>query len=282
MVNLSKEALKNKDNLLNKFFTIIATGNEYDFKIKHVNRNDIVIQRKFYFDELTSVDNIDSFESNIQKLITDSDIIIDNSEELRERSVINKDKLTRKMFTLLVGDRKQGFRVVHVTNKYIRIENILKYELIEKFYSKGVISLEYILHELILGNPVDYDLFKPYKPISSAKDILVDFTNDNSDENTHEEPANISIDVGDIKKLSDEELNSKASPLKRWQKLVFNAIDNFDEDIFTAEILEKQPIFEPYQFQGESLVEPIEENLAILVDLGLIKKHDEKHYIKLW
>ena len=275
MVNLSKKSLENKNKLLNKFFTVIVCGKEYDFKIKHVNRNDIVIQKKFYFEELTSNNGKDSFEFNIQYMITDSDDMIDNSEELRIRASSNKDKLMRKMFSLPIGDKKHGFRIVQITQKYIRIENILKYELIDKIYTKGIISLEYILHELILDNPTDYSLFKDDVSTESVEDLL-------SDHDNSEESLEISIDVGDIDKLTPNELDSKLTNVKGWQKLVFDSIDNYGEDVFTLEILEKEEIYDPFRFQGESLIPTIEKNLYPLVDLGLVKKFDDKHFVKLW
>lgn len=275
MVNLSKKALENKDNLLNEFFTVIVNGNEYDFKIKHVNRTDIVIQKKFYFEELASNNEKDSFEFNIQNLITDSGDMIDNSDELRIRASSNKDNLMRKMFSLPIGDKKHGFRIVQITQRYIRIENILKYELIEKIYTKGIISLEYILHELILDKPVDYSLFKENVSTDSIEDLLT------PREDT-EESLEISVDVGDIDKLTPNEVDSKLTNVKGWQKLVFDSIDEYDDDVFTLEILEKEEIYDRFRFEGESLIPTIEKNLDPLVDLGLVKKYDDKHFIKLW
>ena len=160
MVNLSKEALNNKSNILNQFFVIIVANKEYEFKIDNITNKEIFIQKKFYFEELTSEDSKNSFEVYIQNLITDSGDFIYNSSELKQRSIINKDNLMRKMFAIPIGDKKHGFRIISITSRYIKIENVLKFELIEKIYSKGIISLEYILHEYILGNDIDYSLFK--------------------------------------------------------------------------------------------------------------------------
>ena len=59
-------------------------------------------------------------------------------------------------------------------------------------------------------------------------------------------------------------------------------LDNYDEDVFTIEILEKEEIYDKFRFEGESLTPTIERNLIPLVDIGLVKKFDEKHYVKLW
>ena len=96
------------------------------------------------------------------------------------------------------------------------------------------------------------------------------------------ESSKITIDIGDIDKLSSEELESKLIEVRGWQKLVFDSIDEYEEDIFTLQILEKEPIFDQYRFQGESLIPTIEKNLFPLVDLGLVEKYDDKHYVKLW
>lgn len=274
MVNLSKGALDNKKNLLNQFFVITVGGKKYEFKIDNITNREIFIQKKFYFEELTSEDSKDSFEVYIQNLITDSGDFIYNPLELKQRSIINKDNLMRKMFAIPIGDKKHGFRIISITNRYIKIENVLKYDLIEKIYSKGIISLEYILHELILSNVVDYTLFKYEEPTESLEDLLSD--------RVDSEESDVKIDVGDIKKLSGDDLNSKLTNVKGWQKLVFDSIDEYDGDVFTLVILEKEPIYDQYRFQGESLIPTIEKNLFPLVDLGLVKRVDDVHYVKLW
>ena len=274
MVNLSKEALSNKKNLLNQFFVIPVGGNEYEFKIDNITNKEIFIQKKFYFEELTSEDSKDSFEVHIQNLITDSGDFIYNPSELKQRSLFNKENLMRKMFAIPIGDKKHGFRIINITGRHVKIENVLKYELIEKIYSKGIISLEYILHEVILSNPVDYTLFNYEKSTRSFKDLLRDRAD-------FEKSGGV-IDVGDIKKLSKADLDSKLIHVKGWQKLVFDSIDEYDKDVFTLAILEKEPIYDQYRLQGESLIPIIEKNLSPLVDLGLVEKFDDVHYVKLW
>ncbi len=274
MVNLSKEALNNKNNLLNQFLVIIVGNKEYEFKIDNITNKEIFIQKKFYFEEITAEDSKDSFEFHIQNLITDSGDFIYNSSELKQRSIYDKDKLMRKMFVIPIGDKKHGFRIISITSRYIKIENVLTFDLIERIFSKGIISLEYILHEYILGNDVDYSLFKQELSTDSIEDLI---SNDGS-----EETSDVLIDVGDINKLSDDEIDSKLINLKGWQKLVFDSIDNYDEDVFTIEILEKEEIYDKFRFEGESLTPTIERNLIPLVDIGLVKKFDEKHYVKLW
>ena len=275
MVNLSKEALNNKNNILNQFFVIIVGNKEYEFKIDNITNNEIFIQKKFYFEELTSEDSKSSFEVYIQNLITDSGDFIYNSSELKQRSIINKDNLMRKMFAIPIGDKKHGFRIISITSRYIKIENVLKFELIEKIYSKGIISLEYILHEYILGNDIDYSLFKEEIPTDSIEDLITERVDSN-------ESSDDLIDVGDIDKLSEDEVDLKLINIKGWPKLVFDSIDGYDEDVFTLEILEKEEIYDKFRFEGESLIPTIEKNLHPLVDLGLVKKFDDKYFVKLW
>ncbi len=275
MVNLSKEALNNKNNILNQFFVIIVGNKEYEFKIDNITNNEIFIQKKFYFEELTSEDSKSSFEVYIQNLITDSGDFIYNSSELKQRSIINKDNLMRKMFAIPIGDKKHGFRIISITSRYIKIENVLKFELIEKIYSKGIISLEYILHEYILGNDIDYSLFKEEIPTDSIEDLITERVDSN-------ESSDDLIDVGDIDKLSEDEVDLKLINIKGWPKLVFDSIDGYDEDVFTLEILEKEEIYDKFRFEGESLIPTIEKNLHPLVDLGLVKKFDDNYYVKLW
>ena len=275
MVNLSKEALNNKNNILNQFFVIIVGNKEYEFKIDNITNNEIFIQKKFYFEELTSEDSKSSFEVYIQNLITDSGDFIYNSSELKQRSIINKDNLMRKMFAIPIGDKKHGFRIISITSRYIKIENVLKFELIEKIYSKGIISLEYILHEYILGNDIDYSLFKEEIPTDSIEDLITERVDSN-------ESSDDLIDVGDIDKLSEDEVDLKLINIKGWPKLVFDSIDGYDEDVFTLEILEKEEIYDKFRFEGESLIPTIEKNLQPLVDLGLVKKFDDKYFVKLW
>lgn len=275
MVNLSKEALNNKSNILNQFFVIIVANKEYEFKIDNITNKEIFIQKKFYFEELTSEDSKNSFEVYIQNLITDSGDFIYNSSELKQRSIINKDNLMRKMFAIPIGDKKHGFRIISITSRYIKIENVLKFELIEKIYSKGIISLEYILHEYILGNDIDYSLFKEEVSSDSIEDLITGRVDSN-------ESSDDLIDVGDIDKLSDDEVDLKLINIKGWPKLVFDSIDDYDEDVFTLEILEKEEIYDKFRFEGESLIPTIEKNLHPLVDLGLVKKFDDKYFVKLW
>lgn len=275
MVNLSKEALNNKNNILNQFFVIIVANKEYEFKIDNITNKEIFIQKKFYFEELTSEDSKNSFEVYIQNLITDSGDFIYNSSELKQRSIINKDNLMRKMFAIPIGDKKHGFRIISITSRYIKIENVLKFELIEKIYSKGIISLEYILHEYILGNDIDYSLFKEEVSSDSIEDLITERVDSN-------ESSDDLIDVGDIDKLSDDEVDLKLMDIKGWPKLVFDSIDDYDEDVFTLEILEKEEIYDKFRFEGESLIPTIEKNLHPLVDLGLVKKFDDKYFVKLW
>ncbi len=275
MTNVSDEALKNKKRLVNQFFKIIVSNKEYDFKIDKISNKEIFIQKKFYYEELVSVDSKDSFEFYIQNLITESDDFIDNPMELKQRSINNKNKLMRRMFSIPIGDKKNGFRIINITSRHIKIENVLSFELIEKIYAKNIISLEYLLHELLLGNMVDYDLFKESDSRSYTKDT-------STKTKISEGSQDIPVDVTNINKLSSEELTSKLSNVKGWQKLVFDSIDNYEEDVFTLDKIEKQDIYDSYRFQGESLIPTIESNLSPLIDLGLVKKFDEKHYVKLW
>lgn len=274
MTNLSKEAYKNRKLLINQFVVVIVANKEYEFKIDNITRNEIFIQKKFYFEELVSVKYKESFEYAIQNLIIGSDDLIDNPMELRQRSLFNKENLKHKMFSITIGDKKHGFRIISITNRYIKIENVLKFDLIEKIYAMNIISLEYILHEFILGNFIDYYLFK--------SDESTDVEDSFDDIPVSNESSKITIDIGDIDKLSSEELESKLIEVRGWQKLVFDSIDEYEEDIFTLQILEKEPIFDQYRFQGESLIPTIEKNLFPLVDLGLVEKYDDKHYVKLW
>ena len=195
--------------------------------------------------------------------------------ELKQRSINNKNKLMRRMFSIPIGDKKNGFRIINITSRHIKIENVLSFELIEKIYAKNIISLEYLLHELLLGNMVDYDIFKESDSRSYTKDT-------STKTKISEGSQDIPVDVTNINKLSSEELTSKLSNVKGWQKLVFDSIDNYEEDVFTLDKIEKQDIYDSYRFQGESLIPTIESNLSPLIDLGLVKKFDEKHYVKLW
>lgn len=79
-----------------------------------------------------------------------------------------------------------------------------------------------------------------------------------------------------------DDLNSIIFNLTRWQKVVFDVIENLDQDTFTYDDLMKfRSSF--IRFTTPSKVEEkVKSNIEDLINLNLLEKIDDKTYKKLW
>ena len=90
------------------------------------------------------------------------------------------------------------------------------------------------------------------------------------------------VDHDSIVKLSKIDFDETISKVNGWSKLVFDAIDDMWDDIFTFDDLLNQDRILSYQVKGESLDDDVLNNLDVLVNLGLVSKLNKKYYAKLW
>ncbi len=273
-------AMLNKRNLKNKFFMVPINGEEYKFKISGLGKMAIKIEKYFYYNEIVkyiSDGKKGGFEYLIGQLVVDpkNQTKIPHFEgtfELRERALINKANLKSKYVNILIGSKEYGFRLSGIGNKSVKIELFVGYDdIVKELTSGNNNSLEFILMELLLGNEIDYDKF-------NETPIIIEVDDDEEDE---EEDIN-EIDLDNIEKLSREDFEDASANVSGWSKLVFDAIDDFIEDIFTFELLLNQDRILSYQTRGETLENDVLDNLNKLIELGLVAKLNKTYYARLW
>lgn len=281
---LKQIALINKNKLKQKYFKIpiAATGIDYKFKISGVGARFIKMEKYFYYSEIidaVSKGNELGFEFAIEQTIVDPSKkikpVLDSSSELKERALANKSNLKNQYVNIFIGKKEYGFRIAGIGAKSIKIEIFVGYDDIVKELSSGNdISLEYILFELMMENEVDYSKFYQF---FDEDELIYENDDENNEDNSVEE-----IDISTIEKLSSYDLEEKLLKLKGWQKLVFDAIDDIMDEVFTLELLLSQKRILAYQSQGEDFENKVLSNLNHLIDEGLVFKINKTTYIKLW
>ncbi|WP_292888754.1 hypothetical protein [Methanobrevibacter sp. UBA212] len=80
---------------------------------------------------------------------------------------------------------------------------------------------------------------------------------------------------------NSKNLNEIVKDLKGWEKLVFNAVNQIEGNVFSLDDLKNLDIFKAYQFEDESLESIIVENLNELSELNLIEILGSNYYKKV-
>lgn len=280
---IKEMALLNKKKLKQKYFKIPSAGMEYKFKISGVGARSIKIEKYFFYSEIIKVVSKgmeQGFEFEIEQVIVDPSKkkkpVLESSNELRERALVNKSNLKKQYINAFVGKKEYGFRISGVGYKSIKIELYVGYDDIVKELSAGNdITLEFILLEILMDNEVDYSKFNK---LYDEDELIF-----NDEEESEEDEEIISeADIKDIKKLSADEFDEIFVNVSGWQKLVFDAIEDILEDTFTMEVLLNQDRIRSYQSPGENLENKVSDNLNQLIDLGLVSKVNKTTYVKLW
>lgn len=271
----------NKSKLKNKQVEIPIGGNKYKFKIVGVGKQAIKFEKFFYYSDIIKKvqDNItDGLEYLIEQIIIDPNMEkipnLESSSELRLRASANKQSLKRMYINACVGTKKYEFRIAGIGGKSIKLELYVGFDSIAQELNNGnYINLEFILKEILVENEIDYAPFDNIEiPNNDPMNIdVIDSSDDVSDEENKIE----------INKLSPEESLELISNIKGVQKLVFDAIDGIESDIFTIDDVLSQNLIKSYAVQGKSFEPVIVKNIADLIDLGIITSDDEKYY-KLW
>lgn len=270
----------NKKMLKNKFFMVPINGEEYKFKISGLGKFAIMIEKYFYYNDIVkyiSKGKTEGFEYLIGRVVVDpkNQTKIPHFEgifELRERALANKANLKSKYITMVIGSKGYEFRISGIGYKSIKLTTFVGYEdIVKELTSGNYNTLEFILMELLMGNEVDYEKFNETPVIVKVND----------DEEKDEE-EDLEIDLDTIEKLSQEEFDNALSEVNGWSKLVFDAIDDILDDIFTFESLLNQDRILSYQTRGETLDEDVLESLDKLIELGLVSKLNKVYYAKLW
>ena len=73
-----------------------------------------------------------------------------------------------------------------------------------------------------------------------------------------------------------------AEEISGWEKLVFNAINEIESNVFSLDDLKRLDIFKMYQFEDESIESTIVDNLNKLSDLKLIRILGNNYFKKVF
>ena len=168
-----------------------------------------------------------------------------------------------------IGSKTYEFKISGIGYKSIKIELFMGYgDIVKQINSNNNSCLEFILMELLLGNEINYEIFN---------EVSVSVEQDYNDGD-----ESFEVDHDSIVKLSKIDFDETISKVNGWSKLVFDAIDDMWDDIFTFDDLLNQDRILSYQVKGESLDDDVLNNLDVLVNLGLVSKLNKKYYAKLW
>ena len=270
-------ALLNKSNLVNKFFTIPAGDSEYKFKISGIGKMAIKIEKFFYYSDIVksiSKGGSIGFEFLIGQLIVDPKNRIkfpkfEGTFDLKQRALANKTNLKSSFINVPIGSKTYEFKISGIGYKSIKIELFMGYgDIVKQINSNNNSCLEFILMELLLVNEINYEIFN---------EVSVSVEQDYNDGD-----ESFEVDHDSIVKLSKIDFDETISKVNGWSKLVFDAIDDMWDDIFTFDDLLNQDRILSYQVKGESLDDDVLNNLDVLVNLGLVSKLNKKYYAKLW
>ena len=273
-------AKANKSDLMKKTVYLPIGNNNYQFKIAGIGPSAIKLEGYFRYTEIIKkvLEGIDDgLEYLIEQIIIDPNMkkepTLDSSSELRARASANKQALRRMSIESFVGIKKYEFRLAGIGGRAIKLEVYVTYEDIAKELNNGsTINLEFILKEILVGNKVDYSIFEDI----DIEDYQYD---DDDDEDEDEISEDISVKID---KLSSSESEELISQIEGIQRLIFDSIDDIDNDVFTVKDVLEQDRIKSYAVQGKSFEPIIVKNIDELIDLGVIAKGNNNDYYKLW
>lgn len=273
---LRQRSLENRPKLKNSYFHIPMGNLSYDFQITGVGKQAILISKYFFYHEIIkgiSDGNYNGFEAAIQQIIVDPSgnkrIIIENHNELKLRAMSNKNGIKTYPISVKIGNNQYSFRIGGVGGKSVKVILFISYEDIAKNSEEDNFSLEFILRELILGNDIEYDIFDKLRNNSY-------FVSEDEEEDEEE------FDLSETIMLDSDEVKDIVSKFRGWPKLLFDAIDDMDKEVFSLDELLEEDRLKAYKVEGKSLEPLVIKNLPNLIDSGLVSKVDDKTYVKCW
>lgn len=271
-------ATVNKSDLRKKSVIIPIDDNKYQFKISGIGQKAIKLEKFFYYSEIISSvqeGNDSGLEYLIEQIIIDPNKKrvpnLDSSSELRLRASANKQALKRMSIKAVVGTKEYEFRISGIGGRSIKIEIYVGYiDIATELNNGNAINLEFILKQILVGNSIDYSIFED-----------IDIEIDSNDETSIDVEEGIVEEDIVINKLSSDESEKIISNISGVQKLIFNAIDRIDSDIFNVCDVLEQDLIKSYAVQGESFEPIISKNIDEFIQLGIVVEGN-KNYYKLW
>lgn len=270
---LKETANINKYKLRNSFLKIPVCGEDYSFKISGIGKRSIKLEKFFSYTEIIKVVNsgVKGFEFLIEQLISDPNKkmlpILENAFELKERALANKQNLKKMFINVNIGSKEYDFRIAGVGAKSVKLEIYVGYEDISLELNSGnLISLEFLLKEVIVGNEIDYDEFYNFK----LKNAEIN--------EAHESESGQNLIDPIVEKLPKEESEKIINSLDGVQKLIFDAIDQNNGDFFKINDLSNQDLIKQYQINEKIILEIVFD----LINKNIIKNIDYESFVKLW
>ena len=270
-------AMVNKSNLRKKTVIIPIGDNRYQFKISGVGQMAIKLENYFNYSQIIStVQNgvDDGLEYLLEQIIIDPNMnkipVLESSAELRERAFANKQALKRMSVESFVGTKNYEFRIAGIGGRAIKLEIYVGYEDIAIELNNGNdVTLEFILKEILVDNPVDYSVFEGVGP----DDYIID------EHFIDEEPIEEEIHLD---KLDPSESAKIISNIEGIPKLIFDAIDGIESDVFNVKDVLSQDLIKSYEVRGQSFEPLVVKTLGEFIDLGIVSEGTDENYYKLW
>ena len=206
-------------------------------------------------DKKTSDNNMSKYGSNIYKY---GDYFTINKQINRKHINFGKfDSLEDATFVknILV---ENDWVLSRIKNKDCIYQNGDCYWIIKSFKNK--------LH--ILGK------FRSYEDADEHVNWLTEEFKNNEDFEMYISSSNDHFDSKNLDDIIDG--------LKGWEKLVFNAINEIESNVFSLDDLKRLDVFKMYQFEDESIESTIVDNLNKLSDLKLIRILGNNYFKKVF
>lgn len=271
-------AMVNKPKLKKKTVIVPIGENRYQFKISGVGQ--MAIKMESYFNYSQIVSNVqkgvdDGLEYLLEQIVIDPNMqkvpMLDSSMELKERAFANKQALRRMSIEAYVGTKNYEFRIAGIGGRAIKVEIYVGYEDIANELNKGNdITLEFILKEILVDNQVDYTIFE---------DVEI---NDHIFVEDEDEEMNLTEEISVINKLDSDVSSKIISKIEGIPKLIFDAIDRIDSDIFNVNNVLEQDLIKSYEVRGQSFEPIIIKTLDEFIVLGIVSRGNDENYYKLW
>ena len=192
-------------------------------------------------------------EDNIFKIHGEYAVVLKDNEQLYLLGIFPTYEEALKNGNALISDKVTFLN--SVANPYSK-----KNKHIQKS-SRG-----FSVSKRIDGDLINFGTYDTYDEAVAARD---EFKADNW--KTNEKPTQESVD-----------LNSIIFNLTRWQKVVFDVIENLDKDTFNFDDLMKFRSSFTRFITPSKVEKKVKSNIEDLVNLNLLEKLDDETYKKLW
>ncbi len=266
-----EDALNQRNNVIEDFeIKSHKRKAKYIYKVK----NKYVIQ-KFHNGKMRVFGRYKAFTEavNIKRLLIELNWDISKINDSGNIFKIHKE------YTVILEDSGQLhlLGIFHSYNEALKNRDKLLYDKISylnsefNHYSKKNKNIRktkrgYDVSKRINGELIVFGVYNTYEEALKARDQLIE--------------NNWTIPEKPTEKSDD--LNSIIFNLTRWQKVVFDVIENLGKKIFQLEELEEfQSSFTRFT-TPDKVSKKVKINVESLVNLGLLEKIDDKTYKKLW